>query len=317
LQSVFDPSRHFPFQAFWWLKTFAGHFCRLEDIHLLGIYENDLVIAVGAFEQIGNRVFFLGMKPVLGGQGLTDYGDLIHLNLGRDNLQLVWQEIIYYFQNQNIGQVQLDYIREDSETIQSLKVIKFKGKVTVTKQEVSPFIQLPKTWDGYLAGLERKDRKELKRKLRRIKEVSSLHLYAKKYSKTNFEDFIRLHRLSDPAKKKFMSPKMELFFQDLIRTDKKCWLTQLYFLDMDGKRAAVVLSFNQKPELLLYNSGFDPEYSHYSVGLLLHVFLIRQAIEGDYRTYDFLLGNERYKYDLGAIDRNLYKIIIQLAKKDE
>ena len=38
---------------------------------------------------------------------------------------------------------------------------------------------------------------------------------------------------------------------------------------------------------LLYNSGYDPEFSYYSVGLLLDALCLREAIEQKLRYFDF------------------------------
>ena len=76
----------------------------------------------------------------------------------------------------------------------------------------------------------------------------------------------------------------------------------------DNINIAVTLSFHYQDEVLLYNSGFDPEYGYLSAGLLLTADLIKQAIEQNKKIFDFLRGNERYKYDLGGKERNLYKI---------
>ena len=64
-------------------------------------------------------------------------------------------------------------------------------------------------------------------------------------------------------------------------------------------------------EWWLYNSGYDPSYSFYSVGLLLKAQSIHWAIEQGKKKYDFLRGNERYKYDLGAKNLRLYRIEIR------
>jgi hypothetical protein len=43
-------------------------------------------------------------------------------------------------------------------------------------------------------------------------------------------------------------------------------------------------------------SGFDPAYSSYSTGSLLLLKVIEKAIELKYSEYDFMKGNELYKF---------------------
>ena len=75
-------------------------------------------------------------------------------------------------------------------------------------------------------------------------------------------------------------------------------------------KIASVLCFDYKNCRLLYNSGYNPEYSHYSVGILLKTFCIRDAIEEGKDYFDFLKGNESYKYNMGGQDKLLYSMEI-------
>ena len=82
-------------------------------------------------------------------------------------------------------------------------------------------------------------------------------------------------------------------------------------LKLGGKRTACVLCFCAGDESLLYNSGYDPSYSHFSVGLLSKALALQRAIEQGKTRFDFLRGHERYKYELGAKDLNVHRVLIR------
>ena len=105
-----------------------------------------------------------------------------------------------------------------------------------------------------------------------------------------------------------MSEPMERFFKDVYRAKIPGWQTSLSFLKIEDKYAAGIMSFESDDEWWLYNSGYDPQFSYYSVGLLLKALSIKQAIEAGKKKYDFLRGKERYKYELGGKDLQLYRI---------
>jgi len=44
---------------------------------------------------------------------------------------------------------------------------------------------------------------------------------------------------------------------------------------------------------------------------LNHAFAIKRSIEDKMEVFDFMRGNERYKYDLGAVDKMLYTFQIE------
>ena len=54
----------------------------------------------------------------------------------------------------------------------------------------------------------------------------------------------------------------------------------------------------------------DINYRQLSVGLLSKALLIKHSIELGLKQFNFLQGNEPYKYDLGAADNKLYQFII-------
>lgn len=253
------------FQTQEYLEIFKKHFCKEE-------------IVEGIWEKYEDKLILVGMRPVLGGQEVTDYA-----KTDIDKLPEGYKKI------------QLDYVREDSETYRKFG----PGE----PQEVSPYLILPKTWEEYLSGLERKYRKELKRKFKRLETIK--HEFV---TEDNLEEFFRLHKLSDSAKDKFMSEKMASFFKDVFTAKIPGWQNSLSFLKIEGKYAAGIMSFVSKDEWWLYNSGYDPQFSFYSVGLVLKAWSIRQAIEAGKKKYDFLRGSERYKYELGAKDLQLYRL---------
>lgn len=264
------------FQTKEYLDIFAKHFCR----------EKDIVEEI--WEKPAGKLILLGMKPVLGGEEVTDYG--------QDNLTVL---------PSGYKNIQLDYIREDSATY-----LRFKDHTK--KQVVSPYLDLPATWDEYLGGLERKYRKELKRKIKRLEETNSFYQCRPETVKADFEQFVRLHRLSDPNKNRFMSEPMKAFFWDVVTASIPGWATNLCFLKINNEPAAGAVTFVSEAEVWLYNSGYNPDQKYYSVGLLLKAHLIKTAIEAGKKKFDFLRGSERYKYELGAKDLQLYKIEIEL-----
>lgn len=254
------------FQSEVYLSLFAKHFCREQDI------------VEGIWEKHQNKLILLGMKPILGEQEVTDYA--------KTDIQVLPP-----------GKIQLDFVRQDCVTWNNFG----PGK----PQEVSPYIDLPAAWEEYLLTLDRKNRKELKRKFKRLETVSYEFI-----QENNLPEFFRLHRLSDPAKNKFMSQEMADFFQAVYQVEIPGWQARLDFLKIEDKPAAGIMSFVSDKEWWLYNSGYDPQFSYYSAGLLLKAQSIKRAIEAGKRKYDFLRGSERYKYELGAKDLQLYRIEI-------
>lgn len=304
-RSISSSSRQPLFQSSWYLETFAKHFTKNEGVILLGLFQADKFIGYGAFEKVESKTLLLGMKKVMDKEEVTDYGDIFLSEQSELITKEAWAVIINWFKGNGTKGIQLDYVREDSLTYKTFQ----GGK---TKQEISPYISLPSSWDEYLELLDRKDRKELKRKMNRLDAVRNFHVCSEETVNEDFEEFVRLHRLSDSQKRKFMSEEMKQFFWDLVKVEKSPWDANICSLRINDKITASLLTFDFEDKIYAYNSGYDPAYDFYSVGLLLHAFKIKDAIKKGKKLYDFLRGGERYKYDLGAKDLELYKIVISL-----
>jgi len=127
------------------------------------------------------------------------------------------------------------------------------------------------------------------------------------------ETFMALHEASTPDKAVFMSdPRMRRFFHLLAQTAlSEGWL-DLSFLALDGRLAAGLLCFRYKGSLLVYNSGCDPQaWPGLSPGIVLLGHSIRRAIEDGLHEVDFLQGSERYKYEFGAQDRPVQRLLVR------
>jgi CelD/BcsL family acetyltransferase involved in cellulose biosynthesis len=80
------------------------------------------------------------------------------------------------------------------------------------------------------------------------------------------------------------------------------WL-QLSFLEVDGVKAAGYLNFDYADHIWVYNSGIDFQFGDLSPGWVLLGYLLQWAIEHKRRAFDFMRGNESYKYRFGGVDR--------------
>lgn len=205
----------------------------------------------------------------------------------------------------------------NSPTLAYLKALDGRYSVAFEQEDVAPALDLPVDWEAYLATLSKKDRHELRRKFRRLEGAGDVRFHTCTDHATlqqDITDFLTLHRESRDDKAAFMNDHMEAFFREMVHEFCAADIARLSFVEVNGHRCAAILAFDYGNDRLLYNSGFDREYSHLSVGLLVKANSVREAIEAGKRRYDFLRGNEPYKYDLGAVDAPLYQCTVRRAE---
>ena len=184
----------------------------------------------------------------------------------------------------------------------------------VEKQEVCPVIALPDNWGAYLQQLDKKQRHELRRKLRRIHGLDQAVDWYIVNGQHNLGDeidqFMTLMAASDPEKAAFLRDDLNLrFFKKIVPVARECGWLQMNFLTIDGQRVASYLNFVYGDRVMVYNSGLNHSlYSQLSPGIVLLAYNIQHAIDHGYSTYDFLRGDEDYKYRMGGRDTTVMNI---------
>ena len=104
---------------------------------------------------------------------------------------------------------------------------------------------------------------------------------------------------------------MKIFFRAMTQITYGAGWLQLAFIELDGQKAATLLHFDYNHHILVYNSGYDPRnHAHLSPGMVLMSYCIQHAIELGREKFDFLRGDEEYKYRLGGRDTEVYRVTI-------
>ena len=292
-------------QRVWWANLGEG------ELRVLTLHEGDQLIGIAPlfFEADalgGVQVTFVGCKEV------SDYLDFIFLKGRERECLTAVMDFLSSTLSPTWNAISLCNMPEASPNFALLQELATaRGwKVNAVFEDVCPIIALPESFEAYLAQLESKERRELSRKLRRAEDDATV-TYATDANKldADVDDFLRLMRASLVSKDSFLTPRMEKFFHASSREMFDAGFLQLAFLEVSGERAAAYLNFVWDNQVLVYNSGLDPmKFAYLSPGQVLIARLIEKAIAEKRLTFDFLQGNEDYKYKLGGKDVRLFTI---------
>jgi CelD/BcsL family acetyltransferase involved in cellulose biosynthesis len=297
-------------QSTWWKHLGEG------NLLLLGFrseLDNRLIGVAPLFNSQndeGRSVLFLN-----GCRDVSDYLDLI-IEAGQE--KHVYQALLDYLEHEATNWDMLDIcnIPQDSQTFGLLRELALaRGyQALVELEDVCPIIDLPATWEDYLMTLDKKQRHEVRRKLRKAEnEADSRFVIVGPDDdlRAEMQRFIDLHQKSTPEKDQFMDPAMQAFFFEVAQVlQERGWL-QLAFVEMNGEKAATLLNFDYGDDILVYNSGYDPaKYRHLSPGIVVTARSIEHAISLGRNRFDFLRGDEVYKYRFGAQDTQVRRLLI-------
>jgi len=251
-----------------------------------------------------------GLWRIVGGVDVSDYLDLIAA-AGRE--EEAWEALLQH-RAADRSAWHLRGIRAESPTAQRLPGLAPAHGLTaaVDLEERCPVLRLPESWDAYLATLSGKDRHELRRKMRKLEaelpDVRARSVTGGAGWDEALAQFLRLHRLSRTGKAKFMDETMERFFRDALGALAAAGWIRLWFLDSAEVPVASFICTEYGSSVGLYNSGFDPIHARLAPGIVLLGHVIRDAIERRVAVFDFLRGEESYKYAFGPAPTDLLSV---------
>ena len=182
-----------------------------------------------------------------------------------------------------------------------------------------PAIALPADWETYLATMvEKKERQEIRRKLRRSEggedQVTWAMIDGASGHDLAAETDAFLALMSHNADKAtFLTPAMRQAFHGVTRAAAENGWLRLAFLLVNGQKAAAYLTFDYGNRLYIYNSAIDPRFNTFSPGWVLLAYMLRWAIENKRAAFDFLRGEEDYKFRFGAVAGKIYRLQVGRA----
>ena len=171
------------------------------------------------------------------------------------------------------------------------------------RDDFTPILATPESWDSYLASLSSKRRADVRRRLRstdsanlEVRETPALDL------DDALDDFLRLHHLRTGFKGE-RHPDIDRRLTRLLAALARTGSVRVSLVEIRhaGVRIAVRISLEYQRVLYLYNHGWDPEFASLAPGIVLALNSIEEAVGRKLRFIDMGAGEQSYKMGLGAV----------------
>ncbi|MGE5577321.1 MAG: GNAT family N-acetyltransferase [Syntrophothermus sp.] len=289
------------FQSWDWASTWWEHHRRGRKLYIV-LVEDDQGRLVGIVPLM-RPVIHMYRRFMLLGTGGTDYLDFII----RDGYQKeVLEAVLDHFYGREKGWEILDLqeIPESSSVPQLLPEMAVARGLSLYQQtqSVCPYLELPATVEELHALLSKKFRDNLKYYGRRLEREHAVE-YCRLQEPADLEEvmgeFFRLHQsrwLKKGLPGSFLTRRSRNFHLSIARRFLQHGRLGLYLLKVDGAPVAALYSFQDERRAYYYSGGFDPGWERASVGTLLLHHAIKEVIGADLKVFDFLRGDESYKY---------------------
>ncbi len=294
------------FQKAWWTTLGNG------ELHVVTFRdENKKLVGLAPMYTFENDQKVLQLSFI----GCTDVSDYLDFVVDKNAAGQILPEIAKYLTEQaKFSYAFFCSIPQVSSTVTTLKesVMQLGWKTEQKQQDVCPVITLPASWEEYLAMIGKKQRHEIKRKWKKLfeeQEAAFELIELPTETDSAIQDFIWLHQASSKDKSNFWNDRHVEFFKYFAqKTAERNWL-KLYFLKIGTVRVAAMLGFEYNNQFFLYNSGFvSDSFREYGIGSVLTAYTIQQAIAGGNSRYDFLRGDEEYKFRFRAVSEPVFDL---------
>lgn len=176
---------------------------------------------------------------------------------------------------------------------------------------ICPVVPLPDTFDAYLESrMSSQTRQKLRRFLRKVESDPQWRITfaTPETIRRDLDILFNLWRIKwTPSKGADRTEKLITGTRELLMDCHFAGTLEVPVLWYGERPLGALANIidRQKKSVLFYITGRDEEWKTPSPGLVLHGYCIRRAIEAGFTHYDFLRGNESYKYLFGPDERRL------------
>lgn len=243
-----------------------------------------------------------------------DYEDQAIPSLSSQLKQMHWREL--YLKNLAISDKRLDlFIDQFDKNTFSYDYLERFSKTDNINRLVCPYVDLPDDFETYLKEkLSSNTRQKVRRFMRRIENSDDLRI-THSIPDTYERD---LDILVNYWKKKWVDRKgsdverLTKKYREILQQGLENDTLYMPVLWRGDKPLGALGSFvdRQKKAMLYFVAGRDESCNNPPPGLVLHAHSIHWAIKNGLKTYDFLRGNEHFKYSYGATDRQIRYLLL-------
>lgn len=228
-----------------------------------------------------------------------------------------FKALLIHLRDMGVAELVLGPVRADSALLAAVPTVAalLELESRIRRVGESFEIELPDSWEAFLGCLTGKQRHEVRRKMRRLREAGTVELRCASLPRDidgAMDGFLQLFRKNRPDKAAFMQAPMEDFFRSLSKRLGGAGMLRLFSLDLGGRTVASAFCIDHGSRRYLYNNGYDEGYGRLSVSLLSKILSIQDAIRAGLAGYDFLRGAEVYKGRLGGREVALHEVRLNL-----
>lgn len=313
-----------PFHSFDWLTTWWRHYGQpagfdRTHLHVLVVRESnrqgaDAVVGIAPWYAERTRTRGVVLRWLGSGEVCSDHLSLL-CDLGQSH-KVASTLARHLAKADDWDRLELDSVDESDTAIEQLATALRRHQCAVETQPEGNcwVIDLPDSWEEFLALQSKSHRKQLRRAHDRV--LTSDHavwrcVANEQQLSTAWPILVDLHQrrrnsLGEPGC--FASPSFAAFHAEVAPKLLAAGRLRLGWLELDGQPVAAEYQMAGPKCTYAYQGGVDPDRLADEPGRLSNIATLRAAIEEGHTAFDFLRGDEPYKAHWRAQPRATYSL---------
>ncbi|MCB0274466.1 MAG: GNAT family N-acetyltransferase [Calditrichaeota bacterium] len=252
----------------------------------------------------------------------SDYLTVIQENPGDPRLPAQLFEFLFRQQQFPIDLILCANILEDNPLLKTLENIASKTRSRFYNQHhrICPFVPVHGKWEDFLGNLSSNMRQQVKRRRKKFFESTgnSFRLVENPAEvPEEMETLFRLHEKRFASKRvesKFNRDSRKVFHGQISRIFQEQNILRLFELTHEKQVVASLYCFEFAGELFYFQAGLDPVWEPHSVGMVLMSKAIEYAHDRQLKRFDFMRGEETYKFRWTRHTRNMLLAYVGITR---
>ncbi len=308
------------FSSYAWSRTWWRNFGEERRLFLLAVRDRERLLALAPLELSRENFGPVSVRAlqIVGtagvpsrGMGLADRADFL-VEPGRsDALDQLVRSIV---EEQAWDVLLLRGLPEASPTLGALEATLSSERVILRRRRRSNsfVLELPASWDAFLASKSAKWRKTHRAQANRAERAGRVE-YERHFPCSSeeleraWEHVVAINLSSWKADRGTGLLQLDVlreFFRELTAAAAEEGLLDLTLARLDGEPFAYELYLSTNDTAGAYDGAYRRDTAHLSPGILITGFLIRDSIERGMQAFDFMRGDEPYKQRWGGEERH-------------
>ena len=309
------------FQRHEFISAWWKHLGCSKKLFVLVAKQNEIIIGIAPLliEKTKIHSFPVSVVKFIGG---IEFGKLDFI-YRKGQEQVVGTFMRYLYSRKHQWDVLLfEPILQESPTIKQLASLDVQDSLNLTSSihSICPYLPLKDNWDDFMLGLKKSTKKNIRRRLKGLEKMGEVQFESfgsKEELNDHLNDILFVEKQSWKGQERVgvFSSELQLDFHKELA---ECAASNgwLYFsmLKLNDKFIAYQHGFIYENVFYAYNSAFDPAFYTHSPGSLTINYLCQELVNGNISEFDFLNGDQAYKFDWTHLVRRYDRIL--LFKKD-